>query len=255
MFVYLGLFLHTIVTVLQMIVARTMCHTSDSYNSVNTLLELIGIVATIMALGSLLRFYDRFSKEYSKYNLFLTFSVYKGVVLLYMLETLIITIVEAQGAVETTAYMSQADFDWGVHSFMVCCQSCIFSFLYVTSLSGWIYRPKTPGPAYGPIGASGSRHGPEFTKGRLLLDVFFPREPFTGFAESMRTLFSLFRGRKRFDYTGKTGVTHEQRVAAHSVFARNHGVGQDTGYARPTDLDSHELLPKRSRGNDGDNVA
>lgn len=243
MFVYLGLLLHTVVTLLQMVVVRALCHSSSQYESIDRALELIGILATFMALGALLRFYSRFSKEYSKHNLFLTFSIYKGIVLLYMVETLIITIIEGAGAVEPTRYMTMADFNWGVQSFMVVGQSCIFSFMYVTSLSGLIYRNKSPGPAYGPIGASGSRHGPDFTKGRLLIDVFLPKEPFTGFWEAMRTFFGLFRGRKHFDYTGKTGITHYQRIAAQN----------STAYA-PTqgDQDSHELLPKPSRGSESD---
>lgn len=244
MFVYLGLFLHTVITILQMIVARALCHSSSQYSSVNSFLEILGVVATFMALGALLRFYSRFSKEYSKHNLFLTFSIYKGIVLLYMIETLIITIIEAAGAVEPTRYMTLADFEWGVQSFMVVGQSCLFSFMYATSLSGWIYRHNSPGPAYGPVGASGSRQASDFTKGRLLIDVFLPKEPFTGFGEAVMTFLGLFRGRKHFDYTGKTGISHYRRIAAQNSSA---------SYA-PTDPDSHELLPKQSRGSDSDVV-
>lgn len=236
MFVYFGLFFHTIITVLEMIIARTLCHTSETYESAYTLLEILGIVFTFFALGALLRTYSRFSETYQKFNLLSTFWVFKGIVLLYMLESLIIRILVAARAVQPTTYMSQADFDWGVQSFMVCCQSCIFSFGYVVALSGWRYRHRANGPSYAKV--AGSRHGPDFSKGRLLLDVFFPREPFTGFAESVRTFFSLFRGRKGFDYTGKTGATHLQRAAA-----------QTEGHmpVPQTDSDSHELLPKYSR--------
>lgn len=240
--VYLGLFFHTIITILEMIIARTMCHTSGTYESVYNLLEILGIVFTFFALGALLRTYSRFSADYQKFHLFRTFWVFKGIVLLYMVETLIIRIVIAAGAVEPTTHMSQADFDWGVQSFIVCCQSCIFSFGYVKSLSGWRYRQHASGPSY--VKIAGSNHVPEFTKGRLLLDILFPREPFTGFAEAVGTFFSLFRGRKAFDYTASTGITHEQRVVA-----------QMDNPPPPLDSDSHELLPKYTRGNGSSDMA
>lgn len=242
MFVYLGLFLHTVVTVLEMIIARTMCHTSDTYESAYTLLEVLGILFTFMALISLLRTYSRFSETYQQFHLFRTFWVFKGIVLLYMVESLIIRIVVAAGSVQPTTYMSQADFDWAVQSFMVCCQSCIFSFGYVVSLSGWRYRRNAARPGYAKV--SGARHAASFTKGRLLLDVLLPREPFTGFAEAVRTLFSLCRGRRAFDYTGKTGIDHRQRVAMHV----DHSAQQPDG-------DSHELLPKYSRLDDNSGMA
>lgn len=240
MFVYLGLFFHTIVTILEMTIAMTMCHTSDTYNSAYTLLEVLGIVFTFMALASLLRTYSRFSAEYEQFNVFSTFWIYKGIVLLYLLENLIIRIVVAAGAVQPTTYMSQADFDWGVQSFMVCCQSCIFSFGYLVSMSAWRYRQSTGVPNYAKLARSGQ--GPDYTQGKLLMDVFFPTEPFTGFAEAVRTFFSLFRGRKAYDYTAATGITHEQRAAA-----------QIPGPVHPTDSDAHELLPKYTRLSDGGN--
>ena len=78
MFVYFGLFLHTITTVLEMVIARTMCHTSDTYTFAYTLLEVLGIVFTFFALGALLRTYSRFSTVYQELHLFRTFWVFKG---------------------------------------------------------------------------------------------------------------------------------------------------------------------------------
>ena len=110
MFVYQGLFLHTVTAILEMIIARSLCHTSEAYTSAYTLSEKLGIIFTFFALGALLRIYSRFSAEYQKRSLFRTFWVFKGIVLLYMIESLVIRIIVPAGAVDPTRYMSQADF-------------------------------------------------------------------------------------------------------------------------------------------------
>lgn len=208
MFIYFGLFFVFVTQVLELILAAKVCHTSETYESVHTLLEILSIFFISWALIALLMTYSQFQPVYSELHLLRTFWVYKGIVLLYMIETFAITIIEAAGAAPPTRYMSEADFVWGVHAFMVACQSCIFSFGYVAMLSGLRYRQRR-----GYVQVSTSNKGPNFSVGRLLWAVAFPTEAFAGFWEALGTFFGLFRGRKGYDYTAGTGVGHEERVA------------------------------------------
>ena len=211
MFIYFGLFFVFVTQVLELVIAGGLCHTSDTYENLHTVLELLSAIFIAFALVALLRTYSQFAPLFRKLNLLRTFWVYKGIVLLYMLETIIIAVVEAADAAQPTRYMSEADFTWGVHAFMVACQSCIFSFGYVAMLSGLRYRRRSRGPGYVPVAEE--KQGADFSIVRLLLAILLPTEPFSGFWTGLKMFFGLFRGRKGFDYTAGTGVGHEERVA------------------------------------------
>lgn len=158
----------------------------------------------------------------------------KGFVFLYLIQSVVISIVKATGAAEPTEYMTKSDFEYGLFPFLLCVEGFVFSLFSLWALSALYYRPKRL-KAHAKILRTGS--GPDAGVLKYLFTFLFPKELFVGFGLGVQTLFQLFLGRKRYDYTAGTGVGWKERQGSGSYQLLANGTTRNenhdgTGYHR-----------------------
>lgn len=201
-----------ILCILNEILYGTTCTTGNKYKVGSIILTVFNFVFQVMALTSIIDYYRRLRFQFRGTPTLRKFLTYKIMVWLIIHQSLILEIVEFAQVVTptsgTTANMSYADFKYGIPQFMLCCETLVFSCLFVWAFSACPYRRALKSRDFEIPRVS---HSPDASVRDYILALVYPKDIFHEILQGSKTFLGLFRGAKDFDYTAGTGVGFNER--------------------------------------------
>jgi len=153
-------------------------------------LTVIRAISVASAFIRLLAFYKRLRPQLTAYHVGAKLVAIKGIVLLSFIQTIIFTILNSTGAVESSSRLSYNDIYYGIPSILICGEMVLFALFhfYAYSARAYFIRSGVPIAETQKWTASGYHGGPLGIKAFLL--ALSPFEILGGIGQAVRFLVS-----------------------------------------------------------------
>jgi hypothetical protein len=122
----------------------TACPLSTKLTDSRLAISAVQAVSITMALGAILLFYRRLKADIGKHYCIRKLAVFKGVVGVTTLQTLIFSILQVEKVLTPSETVSYLDITLGVPAMMICCEMLIFSWLFLWPFWPSPYLPSHP---------------------------------------------------------------------------------------------------------------
>lgn len=96
---------------------------------------------------------------------------------------------------------------------MICCEALLFAMLSVWTMSAFWYYPSDTGRGNEESSRrKTAKQSSSVSVGTLIFQALVPIDLVFQCSAGIKTFFGLFKGKKRFDYTGGTGIELSERA-------------------------------------------